>query len=119
MDKLFIKALRLEAIIGIHADERKLKQPIALDVELTLQTQAAIASDQINQTVDYESLAGKIAQWVAATDFQLVESLADFLARKLLAEFPLQAVSLRLSKFTEKVAADAVGVCIKRTLAGS
>ncbi len=115
MDKLFIHALRLEAIIGIHPDERQFKQPIALDIELTLQTQAAIASDQIDQTVDYESLAAKIAQWVAATDFQLVESLADFLAKKLLAEFPLQMVSLRLSKFTEKVAADAVGICVERS----
>jgi 7,8-dihydroneopterin aldolase/epimerase/oxygenase len=114
MDKLFISGLQVETIIGVYPNERVEKQSLKMDIEITLDIQAAINSDQIQQTVDYAILIEKITQWTSTTTFQLVESLADFLAKKILSTFPVQSVGLRLHKFSEKVRADSVGVVIER-----
>lgn len=115
MDKLFISGLQFEAMIGVYAEERRVKQTIRVDVEMTVDTKAAIASDRILQAVDYAVLVEHMTQWISTTDFHLVESLADFLALKILSTFPIESVWLKLYKFTEKVPADSVGIIVERS----
>jgi dihydroneopterin aldolase len=103
-------------LIGVYPQERQAKQAISLDIELSVDTKAAILSDAVEQAVDYAKLVEKVTEWVAVSEFHLVESLADFLARNILLAFPVQRVLLRVRKFTQTVAAESVGVVVERGL---
>jgi len=76
--------------------------------------QRAARRDQVEDTVDYKSVAKRVLSWVQASQFQLVESLAQGLALLLLAEFPLEWVRVSVNKPGAIRHSRDVGVCIER-----
>ncbi len=114
MDQIFISQLRLEAIIGVYPEERLAPQPIVVDLALTVDTDKAVQSDDVADTVDYNALAQKLAQWSADQQYHLIETLADYLAKKILNTYPIQVVRLKLYKFPVGLKAASAGVEIVR-----
>jgi dihydroneopterin aldolase len=58
----------------------------------------AAASDDISKTLDYGAIAQSIVAFVKASDYQLIETLAEDLCTMLLAQFPIPKLKLTLSK---------------------
>ena len=56
-DIIYIKDLRVKTIIGIFDWERKVKQEVSIDLEFPFDCKKAAASDSIEDTVDYKSIA--------------------------------------------------------------
>ncbi len=79
-DKIHIRDLRLRAIIGIYPDERREKQDLIFNIELSCGLRKAGLSDDINDTVDYKSLKKRILAHVEKSSFQLIERLAETIA---------------------------------------
>lgn len=98
MDKIFISGLEIQALIGIYPEERELPQPLLLDIELYTDTRKAAASEAIADTVDYDALAKRLQQLAAETKFLLLEALAEYLAQRVLQEFAVQGLRLRIHK---------------------
>ena len=113
-DIVFIEGLRLDALIGVHDRERHAPQPLLLDIRMHFDNRIAASSDSLADALDYEAVSLRLADYVAQTDFQLVETLAECCADLILTEFGARGVRLRLSKPQALAHAAAVGVEIER-----
>ena len=114
MDHVFIEGLEIEALIGIYDWERRIRQPLVFDLEMAFDNRVPAASDDIAHTLDYKAVSTRIREIVSASDFGLVETLAERVAALVLAEFPVQRLRLKLSKPGAVRGARSVGVMIER-----
>jgi dihydroneopterin aldolase len=115
MDRVFIESLEIETVIGIYDWERKIRQPLLFDIEMEFDNRVPAASDAIVDTLDYKAVSKRLIAFVSASEFGLVETLAERCAELILAEFPVVALRLRLSKPGAVRGAKAVGVIIERS----
>jgi dihydroneopterin aldolase len=115
MDKVFIEALEIECVIGIYDWERKILQPIVLDIEMAFDNRVPAASDDIADTLDYKAISKRLIQFVGDSSFGLVEALAEHCCRIIIEEFGVAQVKLKLSKVGAVRGAKAVGVIIERS----
>jgi len=77
----------------------------------------AAKSDAIEDTLNYKKVAKRIQQFVADSEFQLVETLAEHIAQIILAEFEVPWVRVRVNKPGAIRGARDVGVLIRRSRA--
>jgi 7,8-dihydroneopterin aldolase/epimerase/oxygenase len=110
---VYIRGLRAQAVIGVYEWERHIRQTLVLDLEMASDTVRAAASDQIADALDYAALSGRVVALVEASEYQLLETLADAVARMITREFGVPWLRLRLSKPGAVAAADDVGVIIE------
>jgi dihydroneopterin aldolase len=110
---VYIRGLRAQAVIGVYEWERHIRQPLVLDLEMASDTVRAAASDQIADALDYAALSGRVVALVEASEYQLLETLADAVARMITREFGVPWLRLRLSKPGAVAAAEDVGVIIE------
>src|ERR1700726_3215056 len=94
MDKIFIRALKTEAIIGIFDWERQVKQTVIIDIEIGADVRKAALSDSIKDTLNYKRVAKRVLSFVEASQFHLVETLADHVAMLILEDFGIAWVRL-------------------------
>jgi len=114
MDKIFIHALKTEAIIGIFDWERQVRQTVILDIEVSADTLKAAMSDSIDDTLNYKRVAKRVLAFVEASQFHLVETLAEHIAMLILEEFGVAWVRLSLSKPGAIRGSRDVGVLLER-----
>ncbi len=114
MDKIFIHALKTEAIVGIFDWERQVKQTVIMDIEVSAHITQAALSDSIDDTLNYKKVAKRILAFVEASQFHLVETLAEHVAMLILEEFGVSWVRLTLSKPGALRSSRDVGVMLER-----
>jgi dihydroneopterin aldolase len=114
-DRVFLRELTTEAIIGIYDWERRVKQTIAIDLEFPCDVRRAAAADSIEATLNYKKVAKRILEFVGNSAFHLIETLAERSALMVLEEFKLEWVKLTLSKPGAVRGSRDVGVTIERT----
>lgn len=117
MDTVFIEGLEIEALIGIYDWERRIRQPLRFDLEMAFDNRRPAASDAIADTLDYKAVSKRLIAFVSASEFGLVETLAERCAELVLREFDVAWLRLKLSKPGAVRGASAVGVIIERTRA--
>jgi len=98
MHKLFIDKLTVPVLIGCAPQERTQKQVIEIDVEVSINIEQAAQSDDLNKTINYKDLVDRIKIWVEQTEFELIETLADFLAKKIQQTYSVQSLRLTITK---------------------
>lgn len=113
-DYVFIEDLRIETVIGIYDWERKIKQVVALDLEMAFDNTKPAASDRIEDTLDYKRVSKRLIAFVGESHFELVETLAERCAEIVMREFDVPWLRLKLSKPGAVTGAKAVGVAIER-----
>lgn len=114
MDTVFIRALRADTVIGVYDWERRVRQTVVLDIELAADNRRAAASDRIEDALDYAAISERVLSYIEASEFQLIETLAERVAGLILDEFPVPWLRLRLAKPGAVSRARAVGVLIER-----
>ncbi|MGD2113228.1 MAG: dihydroneopterin aldolase [Gammaproteobacteria bacterium] len=114
MDTVFITDLRIETLIGIYGWERKIRQTISLDLEMGADIRAAAATDAIEDTLNYKAVAKRLIAFVEASEFQLVETLAERIADIVLGEFSVPWLRLTVHKPGAVRGSRDVGVIIER-----
>jgi dihydroneopterin aldolase len=114
MDKIFITDLRIETIIGIYDWERRVRQTVSLDLEMAADICQAAATDSIDDTLNYKAVAKRLIAFVGASEFQLVETLAEQIAAIVLDEFNVSWLRLKLHKPGALRGSRDVGVLIER-----
>jgi dihydroneopterin aldolase len=115
MDKVFIEGLEIEALIGIYDWERRIRQPLVFDVEMSFDNRKPAATDDIADTLNYKDVSKRLIDFVSQSDFQLVETLAERCVEIVLREFDVAHVRLKLSKPGAVRGAKAVGVIVERS----
>lgn len=119
MDKVFISDLRVETVIGIFDWERKIRQPVRIDLEMSTDIRRAATSDSIEDALDYKAVAKRLIGFVGESEFQLVETLAERIATIVIDEFSVAWVRVRLSKPGAVRGSRDVGVEIEREKSSS
>lgn len=114
MDIVYIEGLKTDAVIGVYAWERNIRQELVLDLELASDNRAAAASDAIQDAVDYDAISGRIMAYVQDSEFQLIETLAERVAELVMSEFGVDWLRLKLAKPGAVEDATSVGVVIER-----
>jgi dihydroneopterin aldolase len=114
VDKIFIRALKTEAIIGIYDWERQVKQAVLLDIDFSADIRKAALTDSVHDTLNYKAVAKRVLSFVAASQFHLVETLAEHIAMLILEEFGVAWVSVVLSKPGAVRSSRDVGVALER-----
>ena len=97
-DRIYLRGLKSQCIIGFIDWERQVPQTVVLDLEFPCNCTRAAASDAVADTVDYKQIAKRVLSFVGESRFQLIETLAHRLALLLLKEFSLEWVRIDLSK---------------------
>jgi len=113
-DRILIRDLLLRTIIGINPEERINRQDVLINIELECDTRPAARSEQIEQAVNYRTITKQVIELVEASQFYLVERLADEVARICLADERVDAVEVTVEKPAAIRFAASVGVHIRR-----
>jgi dihydroneopterin aldolase len=116
-DRVFLRELAVECIIGFLDWERLVKQTVYLDIEVPVDCSRAAVNDDVAATLDYKRLSKVVIAFVSASEFKLVETLADRTARHVLQQFDIPWVKLTINKRGAIRASRDVGVAIERTRA--
>ncbi len=114
MDVIYLRDLRIDTVIGVYDWERRIKQTIAVDLEMGADIARAAASDEIGDTLDYKAVAKRVIALVSESEFHLVETLAERVAAVVLEEFAVPWLRLSVSKPGAVRGAREVGVVIER-----
>ena len=113
-DRIFLEGLEVRCVIGIFGWERGVKQKICIDLEFPADARRAAATDSIADTVNYKEIAKLLLREIPKSRFQLIESLAEFIAGLCLQKFNLSQISVRVSKPGAIRGSKNVGVFITR-----
>jgi dihydroneopterin aldolase len=114
MDTVFIQQLAVKTTIGVYDWEKKIKQQLLLDIEMSSNITDAASSDNIDDTIDYASVASTITCFIEQNSFELIETVAEKVAAIILDEFAVSQVSITLEKPGAVENAHTVGVRITR-----
>jgi len=114
MDKVFIKDLEIDAIIGIYDEERITKQKVVFDLEMWWDVAQAAKSANIEDALNYKTLSDQIKDFVGNSEFQLIETLAEEVAAIVVDQYAVETVKLTLHKPNALDGATDVGVEILR-----
>jgi len=113
-DIIFLHDMKVETVIGIWDWESKIRQTVVIDLDMAADIRKAAASDSIEDTLNYKSVAKRIQQYVEETRFNLVETLAERVAEIVTQEFGVQWVRVRVNKAGAIRGAKDVGIIIER-----
>ena len=114
-DTVFLNDLKVETVIGIWDWERKIRQMVSIDLEMGADIARAAKTDSIEDTLNYKAVAKSVQQFVADSEFQLVETLAEKIAELVLGDFDVPWIQVRVSKPGAIRGAKNVGVLIRRS----
>jgi dihydroneopterin aldolase len=116
-DRIFLRGLSVDCIIGFIEWERRVRQTVVIDLEMPVDCRRAALSDDVADTLDYKKVAKRVIAFVAASQFNLVESLIERTALLVLEEFGVEWVRLSINKPGAIRGSRDVGVTIERTRA--
>jgi 7,8-dihydroneopterin aldolase/epimerase/oxygenase len=97
-DTVSIRDLRVSAIIGVYDWERETEQTLVFSVDMAADTAKAAASDDIGDALDYSAVAQTVRDVVTDGKFQLIETAAERVAGRLLADYRLGWVRVEVAK---------------------
>jgi len=120
-DRIVLASMVFLARHGVNDWEKVEEQRFEVDVELELDTGAAAARDDLTKTVDYRGVYELTRQVIEETAVELIESLAEAVAAKILAANAMvEAVVVRVRKPDVDLGGpiDSAGIQIRRTRKG-
>jgi dihydroneopterin aldolase len=93
-----VRDLSVAAVIGVHGWEREVEQTLHVSVDMAADVARAAATDDLADALDYSAVAATIAAVLREGRFRLIETAAERVAERLLADFPLTWLRLELRK---------------------
>lgn len=97
-DKIRIKELEIECIVGIRKRERKEKQKIFVTVEIYTDTKKAAKSGNIKDTINYSSILKDIKKLIINKKYLLLETMAEDIAKMILRNKKVNEVKVLVKK---------------------
>ena len=100
MDRILIAGIDCVAAIGVTPEERTMKQRLSIDVEIATDTSQAARSDSLKDALDYSKVATVVREVCRSREFHLIETVAELLAGRILAEFLAPQVRILVRKIS-------------------
>lgn len=98
-DTIEVRGLEIDTFIGVPEEERAVSQRLLVDLTLWPVRQFSEMGDRIDATVDYFALSRRVIALAAGRPRLLIETLADEIATRVLHEYSVKRVDVRVRKF--------------------
>ena len=109
-----IKNLKLYTVIGIHAWEESIDREIIINVEITTDHENSLQSDDIADTIDYDSIVSEIKNMIQTTRFKLVEKMAQEIANLIFRNSKVKKCKVEVDKVGVVQGVDSFSVTIEQ-----
>lgn len=116
--KIFIKGLNVAAECGVYAHEKGRQRPLVVDIAVWVGEGVRGQGDVLERTVDYDTLAAHIHEVARSAHLHLIETFAEQVCVRVLADQRIERVCLRVEKPGSVPGALCSGVEIERVRAG-
>ena len=93
-----VSGLSLYTHHGVTAAEREIGQRLVLDIRLEVGESDATVTDMVEDTVDYGAVCTTVALVAQQREYRTLERLCSVIADRLLADFSIEAVSVKCAK---------------------
>jgi len=87
--RLGVKDLHIDCIVGVYDKERTHPQPLLVDIEVEVDWSHAAATDSVDHTVNYSTVASLVKETAQVGKYQLLETLCHEVLRILHQQFPI------------------------------
>ena len=114
VDKIFLSEIKIETTVGIWEWEKRIKQTVIIDIEMSADIKKAAATDDINDTLNYKAVAKSVRKLVEESQFQLVETMAEKISELILTEHDVDWVKVKVNKPGAIRGSKGVGIIIER-----
>ncbi len=116
-DTITVHELEIRGCHGVYEEERVEGRRFSFDAEVDIPAGSLGVSDELGRTVDYRDVAKVIVEVVDGPSVHLIETLAEEICARILAELPVERVRLSVRKFATGVPGDPawVGVRMERS----
>jgi 7,8-dihydroneopterin aldolase/epimerase/oxygenase len=111
---IFVRDLALIAMVGIYEHEKKHPQRILVNIDCAVQEMGGPLEDNIKNVVSYEKVVKDVKSIVHDGHVNLVETLAEKIAVKVLRHKAIKRVRVRVEKLDIIPEASSVGIEIER-----
>ncbi len=99
MDEIRIDNLEVYAYHGVFPEENEKGQPFFVNAVLYTDTRAAGLADELTLSTHYGEVCHLITKWMQEHTYQLIETVAENVAKEVLLTYPLvQAIDLEIRK---------------------
>ena len=115
-DRIEIKDLLVQTIIGVNPGERQERQDVLINLTLFTDTRAPGQSDDISDAVNYRTLAKQVIALAEQSRYFLVEKMAEEIAGICLSDSRIERVRVDIQKPGALTFSRSVGVTIERSL---
>ena len=114
MDKVLIRELKIETVIGVYEWEKKIQQTLLLDLDMAWDNRLAAAGDSYENALCYETVSNRLTALITENPIELIETVAERVAHCVMTEFNVPWVKVKVMKPGAVPTALAVGVEIER-----
>lgn len=97
-DRILLSGLRARGFHGVHPEEREQGQEFVVDLELEVPLRVAAATDDVRGTVHYGELAQAVVAAVERDPVDLIETVAERVARLALADDRVERAVVTIHK---------------------
>jgi dihydroneopterin aldolase len=113
-----IESVRVFGRHGLSDEERSRPQPFEVDLKVTLAGDEGVWSDEITDTIDYDSIVSIAVDTVENTQCKLIEHLAGLIGRIIMDEYrdKVESISVTVRKLHPPMIyhVGSVGVCVEQ-----
>jgi dihydroneopterin aldolase len=100
MDKILIERMDCPAYVGVTAEERAATQRLSIDLEFLIDSRKPARTDSIRDAIDYSRVAAAVAEVCAKQPYHLIETIAERIAERILADFPTPGTRVLVRKIS-------------------
>ena len=93
-----LKNMQFYGYHGFYDHEKKLGAPFEVDVEITKSFSQLASADDINLTINYDSIFSLVNNLVTNSKYNLIETLAEKISNKILSDYDINKVVVRVRK---------------------
>lgn len=104
----------MDCVIGVWDWERRITQRLIIDLQMATDIRKAAGSDDLEDTLNYKAVAKRIVAFAEASEFKLIETLAERIAEIILSEFAIPWCRVNINKGRAVRGCREVGVVIER-----
>jgi len=114
VDIIFLYGLEANCVVGVWEWEKQTTQKIIIDLDVLADIKHSAASDELKDTLNYKSMAENVIEMLETTHYQLIETMAEEVAKLILENYATTWVKVRINKGGVVKNVKNVGVQIER-----
>ena len=97
-DHIILEGMRFYGFHGVNPQEKVQGQPYLVDLTVELDLRGPGRTDRLEDTVNYTRLYRAVQSIMEGESKNLLEAAAQAIADRILEEFPIEAVRVRVNK---------------------